>query len=152
MQTPIPPPMQRVKVWLTESDYRALKAKAERDGISQSEAVRRAVARHLGEDAAGQSAPWLADMIDAVLAKYFQGFPQVLDRLVVGAFEQRSWSQTSFLKLLEATGVKDTQNQDERLAKAVSQITAHAREKADAFFQSLAEPEEFIEPPEPSDA
>ncbi len=147
MSAPKSVPMQRVKIWLPDDVYQALKAKSERDGTSQSE-----IARHLGEDVAGQSAPWLADMIDAVLAKYFQGFPQVLDRLVVAAYEQRSWSQSELVKLIELTGDKDPRSQDTRVAKTADQITAYARRQADDFFQRLGQPEEMIEPPEPDDA
>ena len=142
-------PMRELRVWLRDSDYRALKAHADRQAVSQSEAVRQAVSKYLGEDAAGQSAPWLGDMIDAVLSKYFQGFPQVLERLVESAFEQRSWAQSSFLKLLEVAGDKDTKSQDARLEKIVGQIQNAATQKADQFFQSLGQPDELIEPPEP---
>ena len=148
-ENPSVEPKRELRVWLTESDYRALKAHADRLAVSQSEAVRQAVSKYLGEDAAGQSAPWLADMIDAVLGKYFQGFPQVLERLVESAFEQRSWSESSFLKLLEATGDKDQKSQDSRVAKARDHIAQYARTHADQFFQSLGQPDELIEPPEP---
>lgn len=147
-------PMRELRVWLRDSDYRALKAQAERDGLSQSEAVRQAVAKYLGEDAAGQSAPWLESMLDAVLAKYFQGFPQVLDRLVVGAFEQRHLSGTIFSKLIQvADHETDLRKQDERWTKLLDQVKPAARQQADEFFQSLSESSEFIEPPpDPDDA
>ena len=144
-------PMRELRVWLRDSDYRALKAHAERIAISQSEAVRQAVAKYLGEDAAGQSAPWLADMIDAVLAKYFQGFPQVLEQLIAKTFALESWERTAMLKLIELTGDKDTKSQDARVAKTTGQIAAYAREQADKFFQSLGQPDELIEPPDDND-
>ncbi len=144
--------MRELRIWLRDSDYRALKAHAERIAISQSEAVRQAVAKYLGEDAAGQSAPWLSDMIDAVLAKYFVGFPQVLDRLIEKAYALESWDRTALLKLIELTGDKDPRSQDTRVAKTADQITAYARRQADDFFQRLGQPEELIEPPAPGDA
>ena len=144
-------PMHELRIWLRESDYRTLKAKSEVDGESQSEIVRRAVSQYLGEDAAGQSAPWLADMLDAVLSRYFQGFPEVLNRLVVSTFEVQGWGHAEFLKLLEATGDKDPKSQDERAAKLVENIQTFARQQADEFFQTLAEPEELIEPDEPTE-
>ncbi len=116
-----------------------------------AQAVRDLVNRGLGEDAAGQSAPWLADMIDAVLGKYFQGFPEVLDRLVTATFEAQGWGNAEFLKLLEIAGDKDPKSQDERAAKLVTNIQTFARQQANEFFQSLSAPEELIEPDEPTE-
>lgn len=141
---------RELRIRIHESDYRALKTKADLNGVSQSEIVRRALTKYLGEEAAVESAPWLADMIDAVLSRYFQGFPQVLDRLVLSAFEEADWTNTQVLKLLELSGIKDPAAQDQRFETITTQIRAHAREKADEFFQALNGPEELIESDEPA--
>jgi len=151
MAAPQPTPMHRVKIWFREDTYQALQAKAARDGESQSEIIRRAVAKYLGEDTAGQAAPWLADMIDAVIAKYFQGFPEVLDRLVTATYEAQGWGNAEILKLLEATGDKDPKSQDQRAAKLAANIQTFARQQADEFFRTVAAPEEWIEPDEPNE-
>lgn len=147
-----PTPMHRVKIWLREDTYQALQAKARASGDSQSEIVRQAVAQYLGEANAAAAAPWLASLLDAVLSRYFQGFPQTLDRLVAASFEQRSWAQSAYLRLLEAGGVKDPASQDQRVAALAEKVQAYARTQADDFFQSLATPEELIEPDEPESA
>lgn len=144
-------PMHELRIWIRESDYRALKTKAEGEGASQSKIVRQAVSNYLGEDAAGKSAPWLASLLDAVLSKYFAGFPEVLDRLVVATYAHHSWSTSQFAKLLELSGVKDPQAQDQRVSAIAEKIREYARRQADEFFQSLSAPEELIEPDEPSE-
>jgi len=68
MSTAQPSPMHRIKIWLREETYQALATKAEQTSTSQSAIVRRSVSRVLGEDAEEPSAPWLADMLDAVLS------------------------------------------------------------------------------------
>lgn len=115
-------------------------------------AVRDLVDRGLGMEAAQESAPWLADLLDAVLSRYFQGFPQTLDRLVMASFEQRKWAGTHFVRLIELIGDKSIDSQNQRVAKLTSQIQEWAKAQADDFFQSLAAPEELIEPDEPDEA
>ena len=143
-------PMRELRVWLRESDYLAVKTKAAVDGVSQSELARQAIAKHLGEDAAGQSAPWLADMLDAVLAKYFQEFPRVLGQLVESAFEQREYARSLILQTLKIDGERDRDARADRLEKLHENITAHAHEKAADFFESLSD-EQMIRRPEPAD-
>jgi len=146
-----PDPRHELRIWIREPDYQGLKSQADRDGLSLSEAGRQAIARHLGADAAGQAAPWLVDALDAVLSKYFQGFPEVLRRLVTATYEAEGWGNAEFLKLLEIAGDKDPKSQDQRAAKLATNIQAFARQRADEFFQTLAEPEEWIEPSDPAE-
>jgi len=143
-----PAAKRELRIWLRESDYRALKIKAEMDGSSQSEIARQAITRYLGEDAAEQSAPWLADMFDAILARYFQGFPAVLSHLVATSYEQHTWQTSQFAKLLELSGIKDATTQDQRTTDLAQKIRQHAQVLADQFFQELTLPEELIEPGE----
>lgn len=143
-------PMRELRVWLRESDYLAVKTKAAVDGVSQSELARQAIAKHIGEDAAGQSAPWLADMLDAVMSKYFQEFPQVLGRLVESAYEQREYSRSLILQTLKIGGEKDPVKLADRLEKLHENIVGHAHEKAAEFFEILSD-EQMIHRPEATD-
>ena len=144
-------PKHEIRAWVDESTYAALSAQAIQRKISKSEVVRQVLNRHLGEANAAAAAPWLESLLDAVLSKYFQGFPQTLDRLVAASFEQRKWAGTHFVRLIELTGDKNIESQDQRVAKLTSQIEDWARTKADDFFQTLTAPEELIEPDEPSE-
>ena len=116
-----------------------------------AQAVRDLVDRGLGMEAAQASAPWLESLLDAVMAKYFRDFPEVLNRLVVSTFEQTSWGMSLLVKLLELVGEKDHDRQDARVKKTVDQIADYARRKADEFFQEVSTPEELIEPDEPTE-
>lgn len=147
-QPPQSTPMHRVKIWLREDIYQALQAHAAAERVSQSEIIRTAVVKHLGEEAAGQTAPWLADMLDAVLSRYFQGFPETLQRLVFSTYEAQSWNSSGFVKLLELTGDKNTESQNQRVAKMSNSIAEFADRKTAEFFQALNGPEELIEPDE----
>lgn len=139
-------PKHEIRAWVDESTYAALSAQAIQQKISKSEVIRQVLNRYLGEASAAAAAPWLASLLDAVLSKYFVGFPEVLDRLTVASFEQQKWAGSQYVRLIELTGDKNMESQNQRVAKLTSQIEDWARTKADDFFQSLSEPEELIEP------
>lgn len=144
-------PKREIRAWVDESTYAALSAQAIQRKISKSEVVRQVLNRHLGEANAAAAAPWLESLLDAVLSRYFQGFPQTLDRLVVASYEQRKWAGTHFVRLIELIGDKSIDSQNQRVIQLTSQIEEWARAQADDFFQSLAGPEELIEPDEPAE-
>jgi hypothetical protein len=144
-------PKHEIRAWVDESTYAALSARAAQQKISKSEVVRQVLNRHLGEANAAAASPWLESLLDAVLSKYFQGFPQTLDRLVAASYEQRSWAQSAYLRLLDVSGVKDPATQDQRVAALAEKVQAYAQTQADDFFQSLTAPEELIEPDEPTE-
>jgi len=142
---------EQIRAWVAPETKAFLEHKAEETGRALSEVACQMLEERAIQIKTGEVSPWLSDMIDAVLARYFQGFPEVLRRLVTASFEAEGWGNAEFLKLLEIAGDKDPKSQDQRAAKLATNIQAFARQRADEFFQALAEPEEWIEPQEPAE-
>jgi len=140
---------EQIRVWVTPETRAFLEQRAAQQGRALSEAACEMLEQSEAQLKAGEASPWLEGMLDAVLSKYFVGFPEVLDRLVVASYEQRQWAGSQYVKILELTGDKSVQSQDQRVAKLSGQIEDWARHKADELFQALATPEEFIAPDEP---
>ena len=137
---------EQIRVWVSPETKAFLEQRAAQQGRALSEVACEMLEQSEAQLKVGEASPWLEGMIDAVLSKYFHGFPEVLDQLVMAAFEQRKWAGSEYVRLLELTGDKNIESQDQRVAKLSSQIQGWARSKADDFFQGLAGPEELIEP------
>jgi hypothetical protein len=137
---------EQIRVWISPETKAFLEQRAEEGHRALSEVACQMLEEREVEIKTTEISPWLVDMLDAVLSKYLHGFSQILDRLVLSAFEEADWTNTQVLKLLEISGIKDPAAQDQRIAAITTQIRAHARAKADEFFQSLNGPEALIEP------
>ena len=143
---------EQIRVWVSPETKAFLEQRAKQTGRAMSEVACEMLEQSEAQLKVGEASPWLESLLDAVLSKYFQGFPQTLDRLVAASFEQRKWAGTHFVRLIELIGDKNVDSQNQRVIKLTSQIEEWARTQADDFFQSLALPEELIEPDEPESA
>lgn len=75
---------QELTIFLRELDYRALRSRAQKAGLSESEMAAKILAQAFGQPDHNAPAPWTLDLIaavDTVLNRYFEGLPRVLDQL-----------------------------------------------------------------------
>ena len=142
---------EQIRVWVSPETRAFLEQRAAQQGRALSEVACEMLEQFEAQLKAGEASPWLESMLDAVLAKYFDTLPQVLDRLVFGAIENRQWFTATMAKLIELTGDRDRANQDRRVKAALDQITAHVRAQTDEFFATIGQ-DAFIPEPSPDGA
>ena len=137
---------KEIRAWIPETMYQAIRDKAVREGVSQSEIIRQLMDRGLGEDAASAATPVLESLLDSILYKYFQGLPQILNQLVVAGFEQRQIGGALAMKMLESSGGLKPDAAGARWMQSFKALASTARQQAAEFFRSLIE-EGYIEGP-----
>lgn len=137
---------KKLRTWFSDEEVIRIQRYADDHGLSYPKAIRALVQKGLGEDAASAATPVLESMLDAILFKYFQGMPQILDQLVVAGFEQRQIGGAMAMKILESGGLKAS-DAAARWKQSFESLAGRARQQADEFFRSLVE-EGYIEGPE----
>ena len=140
---------KQLRTYFSDEEVTRIQRYADDHHLTYPKAIRALVQRGLGEDAASTATPVLESLLDSILYKYFQGMPQILDRLVWSAFEQRQINGTLVLKMLELSGTKG-EDAGKRWQATFDKVKDFSRQQADEFFRSLVE-EGYIEGPELSD-
>ncbi len=137
---------KQLRTYFSDEEVTRIQRYAVDHNLTYSKAIRALVQRGLGEDAASAASPVLESMLDAILYKYFQGMPQILDRLVWAVFEQRQINGTLVLKMVELSGTKG-EDAGKRWQATFDKVKDFSRTQTDEFFRSLVE-EGYIEGPE----
>ncbi len=137
---------KQLRTYFSDEEVVRIQRYADDHGLSYPKAIRALVQKGLGEDAASTATPVLESMLDAILYKYFQGMPQILDQLVVAGFEQRQIGGALAMKMLESSGGLKPDAAGARWKQSFGTLAGTARQQADEFFRSLME-EGYIEGP-----
>lgn len=137
---------KQMRTYFTPEQAIRIQRYAEDHQITYTQAIRQLVHRSLGEDAAGQVAPWFESLLDAILAKYFHTIPATLDHLVEQSFAQQSWQRSTMGKLLELGGEKDSANRSARVVAISQKVDAYAMKKNADFYRAISDDRTLTDP------